>query len=238
MAIIARNTLTLMLVALCLSSPVNSYAQQPASDHALSDSPFPIGELRCKRGGSIRTVHGTVVGDRYTVFTVAHFSDEPDLKPGATLVDCTFRMFDEVGRTNFKSAVTIVSRPTMSQSLSAALDWAILRLDKPAPAKPAAFTSHLAGQDRGPTVMVHLRRVREKRLARVEQGCTISPVKPKSIVLSHDCLSWSGTSGSPLLSATDDGFRVFAVQAKQGGLAVGLAGWPLEELRSAIRVGG
>lgn len=238
MALTARNSLALMLVGLCLSSPVNSYAQQSRSDHALSDSPFPIGELRCKRGGSMKTVHGTVVGDRYTVFTVAHFADEPNLKQGATLNGCTYRMFDKHGRTNFKSAVRIVSRPTVSQSWSAALDWAILRLDKPAPARPASFTSHLAGQDQGPTIMVRLQSVREKRFARIEQGCTISPVRPKSILLAHDCPSWSGTSGSPLLVATNEGFRVFAVQAKQGGLAVGLAGWPLRELRSAIRGGG
>ncbi|WP_425594366.1 trypsin-like serine peptidase [Qipengyuania gelatinilytica] len=197
----------------------------------------PVGELSCSKGLSTQVLQGTVVGRRDTLLTVAHVLDGNTPERGTWLKGCIFRLFDRDGRIRFASRVSVASRPSESLRWSYALDWAILRLEKNALVEPAQVADLHSALESGHHSLAYFSRNRGRRFLQIASRCSVRTIRPRSIVLKHDCPSWKGTSGSPLLARTRDGYRVFGIQAKVGGYAVGIAGWPLEELRKATAVG-
>lgn len=228
------------ILAIALQIAVGTFAgtdslagrEDGISETARSD--FPIGELSCRRGLSKYRVIGTVVGTRHTVLTVAHFTEGGSMPSGERLRGCKFRLFDADGRPRFESFVSIVSRPTVSQKWSLALDWAVLRLEEPAPVKPAEHLAISSALENGDQSLAYLHHSKGRRLIQWADRCAVSRATSTSIVLKHECPSWRGTSGSPLIVRTQTGDKVIGVQAKVGGIAVGLDGWPLNELGLAI----
>lgn len=196
----------------------------------------PVGELSCTRGLSTQILQGTIVGRSDTLLTVGHVLDGETPEPGVLLKGCIFKLFDENGRPSFESRVRMVSRPSKPHASSYALDWAILRLESRAPVAPAQFADFHSALGLEYHSLAYFSRKRGRRYLQIASQCSARPVRPRSIVLKHDCPSWKGTSGSPLIASFRNGFKVVGVQAKAGGYAVGLAGWPLEELRKATAV--
>lgn len=229
---IFKFILAIFLVPLASAEGKLSIAQPNKADIAhMPDA--PVGELSCSKGLSTQVLQGTVVGRRDTLLTVAHILDGNTPEPGTWLKGCIFRMFDKDGRIRFASRVRVVSRPSESQRWSYALDWAILRLEKTAPVEPAQVADLHSALESGHHWLAYFSRNRGKRFLQIASRCSVRAIRPRSIVLKHDCPSWKGTSGSPLIARSRDGYRVFGIQAKVGGYAVGIAGWPLEELRKA-----
>lgn len=220
----------------CLILPFQAHGQ---SVHQTLEAVFPtpmipVGELSCRKGFSAYSVVGTVVGTKNTILTVAHFSEDRLLHQGVRLPGCTFSLFNEHGLPSFRSGVSVISRPAISQDWGGALDWAVLRLDRPAPVAPADYIPITTGLKFDRKSLIYLYHFKGRRFVKRAVQCSVSRARSRSIVLRHDCPSWRGTSGSPLLAHTSDGYKIFGIQSKVGGYAVGLGGWPLNNLRSAI----
>lgn len=220
----------------CLILPFRAHCQpvKLTPDTVFPTPTVPVGELSCRRGFSSYSVVGTVVGSRSTILTVAHFSEDRLLHRGMRLKGCTFRLFDKHGMPSFQTPVSVISRPVISQNWGGALDWAVLRLESPAPVAPADYIPVTPGLEFARKSLLYLERSKGKRFVRMAEQCSVSRARSRSIVLRHDCPSWRGTSGAPLLAHTGDGYKILGIQSKVGGYAVGLGGWPLSNLRSAI----
>lgn len=231
----SRIVCTLTLVT-CLILPFQAHARSvhKSIDSGISTPRVPVGELSCRRGFSTYSVVGTVVGTKTTLLTVAHFSEDRFLHQGARLRSCTFSLFNEHGLASFRSGVSVISRPAISQDWGGALDWAVLRLEKPAPVLPADYMPITPSLKFEQKSLIYLERSKGRRFVKSAGQCSVSRARSNSIVLRHDCPSWRGTSGAPLLAHTSDGYKIFGIQSKVGGYAVGLSGWPLTNLRSAI----
>lgn len=223
--------LTLLLVSPATAEAYGTVPQVSNESH--QTSPPPVGELSCVKGLTSQVLQGTIVGRSDTLLTVAHVLDGKAPDPGKRLNGCKFRLFGEDGRPIFETGVRMVSRPNQSLAWSSALDWAILRLEKDAPVEPAQFVDMRSALESAVHSLAYIDRMRGRRHLKIASHCSVRSLRTGSIVLKHDCPSWKGTSGSPLIAHSGIGYRVFGIQAKVGGYAVGLAGWPLDELLKA-----
>lgn len=224
-------TIFASFIALSAASPVASSERDP-------DRPIEsVGLIVCKQGGNTFRTNAALVERRDLVLGVSHFNY--DAKSGRELAvsNCSFQLRNASGQITFRSAFEVADRGASREHLreSHALDWAVIRLDRTAPADPLRLGSldvALSEQQ----VELHARggyRSNSSYAGSVKD-CSFRRDRPRSIVIRHQCETQPGYSGAPLVSQGEDGPEIVAVHAKRAegfGIAVGLQG----SVRTAIR---
>ncbi|WP_425594578.1 trypsin-like serine peptidase [Qipengyuania psychrotolerans] len=192
----------------------------------LSDA---IGTIICRgRGGPFLT-NASLVERRDLVLAVSHFNF--NRKSGRELPadGCTFTMRDDEGAIIFRSKFSVIDRggrgPELSDSM--ALDWALLRLERPATGTPLQLGTMASLHEEKVDLVSYRPAMRGNRILRTSHDCGPRRQRAGSIILLHSCPTRPGLSGAPLLTQWPGGYRIVGIHAKRSkgfGIAVGLEG--------------
>ena len=197
-----------------------------------------VGVVNCVYGGKNFSSNAVVLEDRSLVLTVSHFNFDKRIRQELPISSCRFKLADPDARgTVFVSRFTVADRGASRMELndSFALDWAVLRLRKPAPVTPLKL-GHLGSQAASRSASLYSpigSTATASRAASVQSDCDLRRERENSIVLLHGCQTGPGMSGSPFVSHRERGPRVIAIHAKrtrQSAIAVGIDG----QMRHAI----
>lgn len=219
-------------MALVSSAVPLTARSQPDSDNA-------VGSITCSaEGQSWRTV-ATLVINSHTVLSVAHHSQMQVGKRIISATDCRFDLFRSNGSRYYSSKVHLIDRggDVRLQNISRSVDWAILRLETPAPREVAPLSLGLNSLANEP------KKIRiagfidgHPRRGRKQLECTAQRIQRGSILISYECATAPGWSGAPVLSADGDDIRVLGIHAAREphrGIGLSLAG----ALGEAVKAG-
>ena len=214
-------------LALLFSIPL--YARADSGHRTAYSEQDAIGEIVCREGLTEFRSFGTLVDNRRTVIAVGHFNVLESQNREISPTKCFVRLGG--GKQNQISFVVLAKGGgTLERRLSRAVDWAVLRLDREAPAhiQPLSLGQNNTRPDTGPTAVT---RMYSRSGSSIK--CTVQGVRPNSILVWHNCRSSRGFSGLPLITGSDLHSEVYAVHVgatKAKGQAVRIAG----ALRAAI----
>ena len=189
----------------------------------LGQSMQAVGTLKCGR----KSVHATLVGNDRTIVTVGHVL--PLQSPQKSSVACLFMSKSLDGSRTFRSRARL--RMTgLSHMAPVATDWAVFRLDRPLPARPLGL-GRLSDIDKG--YQVSLMAFRDHRSASPlisKERCNVRRAEDRQIVIRHDCPTYRGLSGAPLVYQIGQRWMIAGLHARADGKGPGLEGWPRREL--------
>lgn len=223
----SRTCFAILALAL-LPVPVATHGQTAAiSDESFANARQSIGKLTCRQGARIVASTAAIISNRRTLLTVSHFNrlaDGTEISPDK----CRFTVSAGRGEregTSLGISVKHIGGDPFHNQLSRATDWAILELkdDLPRNFRPLLIAKDSDESRQNVRMAGFAATGGRERTWIVDRDCSLQSAKPDSAILSHDCTSGPGTSGSPLFMRQGSRLEIVGMhvgKTDKGGLAV------------------
>ena len=186
-----------------------------------------IGFIICSSGMRRTATTATVVENRRTILTVAHF--DSDGKSGKLPVsNCRFRLGDNVKSRAPSYALTLSERggDALQNRISRATDWAVLELDREVPGhvRPMLMPAS-RNSDRTAAFFEGFERSKRDGFAKfARRQCALAANGVRSVLVRHDCPTEAGSSGAPLFANRNGRREIVALHVgRTGGAGLAIA---------------
>lgn len=186
-----------------------------------------IGFIICSSGMRRTATTATVVENRRTILTVAHF--DSDGKSGKLPVShCRFRLGDNVKSRAPGYTLTLSQRggDALQNTISRATDWAVLELDREVPAHIRPMMVQASrNSDRTAAFFEGFERSKRAGFAKfARRKCALAANGVRSVLVRHDCPTEAGSSGAPLFANRNGRREIVALHVgRTGGAGLAIA---------------
>ena len=218
--LVSRHGLLLLGLMLLISN--TAYAQTSLDARENTYRAAGIGQIVCGDLGHRYVSTGSVLGDRLTVLTVAHFNIQRGRSYEVDVGKCEFRLIDKRGYAVFRSKFSILERGGGLNLLNVtrAVDWAVLRLAMPTPRSAIPLELGVKTTHYDPNIKYDLVGFAAEfdnfKSLFVSEHCDPTKERENSLVTLHKCWSGPGASGAPIVTFDGERLTLVAIHAATG----------------------